>query len=166
MWHPPKSDESEGLRSPFYTIPGEPGIKGAARPGCRAISPIRISIARPVAIWPCANKTFFAFLLRTMSSGATPCSLIPNLQQDLFAFAKERTADVHHQLFRNAGAPAHPSAAHRQDTTDEDITYRLEAREGHAALGGQIVSVRANPDAVQTLTMWFTDYVCQQRRVE
>src|SRR6266567_2936171 len=72
MWHPPKSDESGGLRSPFYTIPGEPGIKGAARPGCRAISPIRISIARPVAIWPCANNTFFAFLVRTMSSGATP----------------------------------------------------------------------------------------------
>src|SRR5260370_18802140 len=62
-----------GLKFAFLQHP-RPGIKGAARPGFRAISPIRISIARPVAIWPCANNTFFAFLLRTMSSGATPCS--------------------------------------------------------------------------------------------
>jgi hypothetical protein len=64
---------NRGLKFAFLQHP-RPGIKGAARPGFRAISPIRISIARPVAIWPCANNTFFAFLLRTMSSGATPCS--------------------------------------------------------------------------------------------
>ena len=34
---------------------------------------------------------------------------------------------------------------------DDDIAYRLEACKGKAALGGQVVSVRANPDAAQTL---------------
>src|SRR5271167_4969065 len=87
-------------------------------------------------------------------------------QPDLFAFAKQRIASVHHQLFRNAGASPHPGPAHRQDTTDDDIAYWLETCKDNAALGGQVVSIRANPDAVQTLMMQFTDYVYQQCRVE
>ncbi len=56
-------------------------------------------------------------------------------QPDLFAFAKQSIASVHHQLFRNAGASPHPGPAHRQDMTDDDIAYWLEARKDNAALG-------------------------------
>jgi hypothetical protein len=74
-------------------------------------------------------------------------------QPDLLAFAKQRIANVHHQLFGNAWTPPHPGPAHRLDTTYDDIPYRLEACEDHAALGGQVIGVGANPDTMQTLVM-------------
>src|SRR5712692_6272503 len=87
-------------------------------------------------------------------------------QPDLFASSQQRLASVHYQLFRNAGSSPQPGPAHRQDTTDEDIAYWLQACKDNAALGGQVVGVCAYPDAVQTLMMQFADYVCQQCRVE
>jgi hypothetical protein len=44
----------------------------ALLPGARTISPLRISIARPVDLWRCANATCFAFWVRTTSRSATP----------------------------------------------------------------------------------------------